>query len=532
MMRKLADYSNWLAIALVCVALALFLQPWRPEWSGYARYLAVAGLVLLLLSMLSGWRDIAAAFQRRQTRLSTITFTSIAVVLGILVLINIIGTRQSRRWDLTANAIYTLSDQTQNVLKKLDSPLGIKVFYSQKTTDVPRFKDQLAEYEHASKHVAVEYVDADKQRARTIQYKVEAYDTVVLEYNGRVERVTGSSEQDLTTGIIKVVTGTQKKIYLTQGHGEKSPDSSERTGFSTVKASLERENYGVDKVALIEQGKVPADAAALIVAGPKTDLLAPEVDAIRKYLAGGGKLMVMLDPPETGKSAPLANLEGLLREWGFEVGHNIVVDASGLGQIFGADAATPVAASYPNHPITDRFNFMTAYPMARSIAPLKGGANGHTPDTFIQTSPRSWGESDIDGLMKSGEVKFDEGKDLKGPVSIGAAVSAAVSAPTQAPEQPGADQNGKKSETRVVAIGDSDFAANAYVSVQGNRDLFMNTIGWLAQQENLISIRPREASDRRLTMTAAATRIVFFLAIFGIPGAILGMGVYTWWRRR
>jgi signal transduction histidine kinase len=91
MMRKLADYSSWLAIALVCLALALFLQPLRPDWTGYARYLAVAGLVLLLLSMLAGWREIASAFQRRQTRLSTITFSSIAFVLGILVLINIIG---------------------------------------------------------------------------------------------------------------------------------------------------------------------------------------------------------------------------------------------------------------------------------------------------------------------------------------------------------------------------------------------------------------------------------------------------------
>ena len=530
MMRKLADYSSWLAIALVCVALALFLQPWRPEWAGYARYLAVAGLVLLLLSMLTGWREIASAFQRRQTRLSTITFSSIAFVLGILVLINIIGTRQSKRWDLTVNNVYTLSDQTQNVLKTLDATLAIRVF--DKSTELPRFKDQLAEYEHGSKNVAVEYIDADKQRTKAIQYKVEAYGTVVFEYKGRVERVTGSSEQDLTTGIVKVVTGSQKKIYLTQGHGEKTADSSERTGLSTVKSSLERENYGVDKVVLIQQGQVPDDAAALIVAGPKTDLLAPEVDAIRKYLAGGGKLMVMLDPPESGKSAPLANLEGLLREWGFEVGGYIVVDASGLGQIFGADAATPVAASYPTHPITDRFNFMTAYPMARPIGPLRGGANGHTPDTFIQTSPRSWGESDIDGLMKSGEVKFDEGKDLKGPVSIGAAVSAAAGAAANPPGLTEAGTNEKKSETRVVAIGDSDFAANAYISVQGNRDLFMNTIGWLAQQENLISIRPREASDRRLTMTAAETRLVFFMALFGIPGAILAMGVYTWWRRR
>ena len=528
MMKKLTDYLSWVAIALVCLALALFVQPWKPDWAQYARYFAVAGLVLLLLSLLTGWREIAAAMQRRQTRLGTITISSIAVVLGILVLINLIGTRQSKRWDLTAGGVYTLSDQTQNILKKLDGPLTMRVF--DKAAGLAQFKDQIAEYEHTSSQIKTEYIDVYKSPAKARQYQVQSEGTVVLEYNGRTERVVGTGEQDLTNGIIKVVTGSQKKVYLSQGHGERSADSTDRTGYSTVKSSLERENYTVDKLAIVQQGQIPGDATLLIIAGPRTDLLAPEVDAIRRYLAGGGKLMVMLDPPETTKAAPLPNIEGLLREWGFEVGNNIVVDASGIGQIFGADAATPVAASYPAHPITDKFNLMTAYPLARSMSPIAGGVGGHTPETFIQTSPRSWGESDIDGLMKSGEVKFDEGKDLKGPVSLGAAVSAAAADAPKTAE--GADKPAKKAETRVVAIGDSDFAANAYINVQGNRDMFMNTIGWLAQQENLISIRPREASDRRLTMTAAETRMVFFMAIIGFPGFILGFGIYTWWRRR
>ena len=526
MMKKFADYSSWLAIALVCLAMALFLQPWRPDWAVYSRHLALAGLALLLLSMLLGWREIAAAFQRRQTRLGTLTFTSIAIVLGILVVINIIGTRQSKRWDLTANNVYTLSDQTVGVLQKLDAPLAIKVF--DKATELQRFRDQLAEYEHVSRNVNVQYLDADKNLKEAKQAQVQSYGTVVFEYKGRVERVTSTSEQDLTNGIIKVVTGEKKKIYLTQGHGEKNPDSTERTGFSAVKTSLERENYGIDKVVLIQQGQVPEDATAVIVAGPQTDLLLPEVDALKAYLARGGKLMVLLDPPETAKAAPLTNIEGLLRDWGFDIGRNIVVDASGLGQIIGAGAETPVAATYPPHPITEKFGgILTAYPLARSIGPLKGGANGHTPDSFIETSPRSWGETDIDGLMKTGEVKYDEGKDLKGPVSIAAAVSAPATAAPAA-----ADKDQKKADTRVLAIGDSDFVANAYISVQGNRDLFMNAVGWMVQQENLIAIRPREASDRRLTMTATDTRLVCFLAIFGIPGAILGMGIYTWWRRR
>ena len=270
MMKKLTDYLSWVAIALVCLALALFVQPWKPDWANFARYFAVAGLVLLLLSLLTGWREIATAMQRRQTRLGTITISSIAVVLGILVLINVIGTRQSKRWDLTTGGVYTLSDQTQNILKKLDGTLTMRVF--DEAANLTRSKDQIGEYEHVSAKIKAEYIDVLKRPAEARKYQVQAAGTVVLEYNGRVERVVGSGEQDLTNGIIKVVSGAQKKVYLTQGHGERTADSTDRTGYSTVKASLERENYGVEKIALVQQPQVPADATMLIVAGPKTDL--------------------------------------------------------------------------------------------------------------------------------------------------------------------------------------------------------------------------------------------------------------------
>ena len=84
----------------------------------------------------------------------------------------------------------------------------------------------------------------------------------------------------------------------------------------------------------------------------------------------------------------------------------------------------------------------------------------------------------------------------------------------------------------MAVIGDSDFAANSYLGIQGNKDLFVNTVNWLAQQENLIAIRPKEASDRRVTLTAGQQSGIFWLALLLIPVAALGAGVYTWSRRR
>jgi ABC-type uncharacterized transport system involved in gliding motility auxiliary subunit len=359
---------------------------------------------------------------------------------------------------------------------------------------------------------------------------VQAYGTVVFEYKGRTERVTGDSEQDLTNAIIKVVTGQQKKVYFVQGHGEKDPANSERTGYNGIAQALQRDNFGFDKLVLAQAGDVPADASVVVVAGPRIDLYPQEIVAIRKYLDKGGKMLLMIDPPDKSDSPPFAGLQSLVTEWGFQVGNNIVVDASGMGQLIGADASVPVAANYPQHPITERFNFLTAYPLARSVSPIPGGTSLRTPQTFIETSPRSWAETDIDKFLKTGEVELDEKKgDKKGPVSIGAAVSA-VAANAPAPAAGDADQ--RKPETRVVVVGDSDFAANYALNIQGNKDLFLNTINWLAQQENLIAIRPKEPNDRRLTLTADQTRRIFWLAILIIPGIIFGTGVYTWWRRR
>jgi ABC-type uncharacterized transport system involved in gliding motility auxiliary subunit len=524
--KTLGGILGWLGTALVFAAVAVrFL---RPEWNAYAQYGAWAGLVCILLYVLSQWQEIATSFRRRQTRLGTLTTLSVVVVLGILVAVNYIGARQNKRWDLTEGSQFTLSDQTKNVLQKLDAPLKVLVF--DQAASLERFRDRLREYEYVSKQLSVEYVDADKKPNLARQYAVQAYGTVVFEYKGRTERVTGDGEQDLTNAIIKAVSGTQRKIVFTAGHGERDIVSTERGGYGSVKAALERENYTVESLVLAQAGAVPADAAAVVVAGPRTDLLQPEVDAITAYLDTGGKLLLLLDPPEQADAPALANVEGLAAAWGMTLGRNIVVDASGIGRLIGTDASVPVAANYPAHPITERFTVLTAYPLARSVEPVAGGTNGRTAESFIKTGERSWAEADIASVMKTGEVAFDAAKgDTQGPVSIAASVAAAAPG---APAPAGDARDQKKPEARVAVVGDSDFAANYAINIQGNRDLFMNIAGWLTQQENLIAIRPKEAGDRRLTMTADQSARMGWIALLIIPGLIFGLGVYTWWRRR
>jgi ABC-type uncharacterized transport system involved in gliding motility auxiliary subunit len=529
MLKRALDIIGWLGTALVLAAVAVFFS--KADWQPYSRWLAWAGLVCILVYAIGQWREMVQLFGGRSARLGTLSAASVLVVLAILVAINYISSREHKRWDLTATSEFTLSPQSVKVLKSLDSPLKMTVFARQ--AEFPRYKERLPEYEYVSRKVSVGYVDPDKQPALAKQMAIQSYGTIAIEYKGRSERVVGDSEQDITNGIIKVVTGQQRIVYFAQGHGEKDTASAERAGYNGIATQLGRDNYKVDKVVLAQQGDVPADATLLVVAGPKTDFLPQEVDAIKRYLDKSGKLLLMLDPPDKADGPQLANLTALAHEWAMDVGNNVVVDVSGVGRLLGTDETVPVAATYPNHPIVDRFDLLTAFPLARSVTAVPGGVGGRFAQSFVETSARSWAETDIAGLLK-GQVKFEDAKgDKRGPISIACAVSAPAQAPAVAAPG-GKDQKkdeGPKPEARVAVFGDSDFAANFALGIQGNRDLFMNTVSWLSQQENLIAIRPKESADRRLTMTSSQQLRVSILVLL-IPIVVFGSGIYAWWRRR
>lgn len=526
MANRIFSLIGWLGTALVLAAVGI--RFFMPAQEQYATYLAEGGLVCMVVYILSQWREIATFFGGRQARYGTLAASSVLIVLGILVAVNYIGKRQNKRWDLTSAKQFTLSDQTRNILSKLDSPLDIKIFDQE--PQFQTYRDRFKEYEYASKQVKTELVDPDKKRAEAQQNQIQQYGTIVFNYKGRTERITTNTEQDITNGIIKVVSGETKKVYFTAGHGEKDPVSTERDGYGTIAEALKRENYGVEKLVLAQTNAVPDDASAVIVAGPHTDFFPPEVDALKTYLGKSGKLLMMLDPQEQPDTPPLTNLIALAHDWGIDVGNTIVVDASGMGRLIGTDASVPVAANYPPHPITERFTILTAYPLARSVSPVAGGVDGHTAQSFVESSPKSWAEADVKALLTSGQVEMNADKgDTPGPISMAAAVSAPS---TQTPPPAPADAEAPKPETRVAVFGDSDFVSNGVLGIQGNRDLFMNTVGWLSQQENLIAIRPKEAADRRLTLTATQQSNIIWMTLLIIPGLVFGTGIYSWWRRR
>jgi ABC-type uncharacterized transport system involved in gliding motility auxiliary subunit len=534
MFARIANILGWAGVALVFAALAIRIAG-LSDYFRVSQGLAYGGLGCILVYVLSQWRDIAETVSRRQARYGTLSLVSVLTVLGILLGLNYVASRQNKRWDLTSSKEFELSEQTRKILQDLKQPLKLIVF--ERDERAQPFRDRLGEYTYLSKQVQVEFIDPLKQPSLAKQYQIQSYGTIAIEYQGRVERVTGTSEQDLTNGIIKAVVGQQKKIYFVAGHNEHDTGSAdERVGYNAAGAELQRENYTVEKITLAQRPEIPTDAAVVVIAGPAFDYLQPEIDALKKYLNKGGHVLFMLDPPDRTDSPPLTNLAALAREWGIEVHDNVIVDQSSIGQLLGRGPGSPVVGSYPGHAITERFNVITSFPLARSVTPVTGGSR--TAQSIAETSQESWAESDVKALAERRPVSFDEGgADKRGPVSLAAAIS------TDAPEQPAAPApaatpgappaNPPKRETRVVVFGDSDFASNSGIGIApGNRDLFLNTINWLAQQENLIAIRPKAPDDRRVTLTDDQLRMVMIVTIVILPGLVIAAGVLSWWRRR
>jgi ABC-type uncharacterized transport system involved in gliding motility auxiliary subunit len=526
MLKRIIDILGWLGVALVVAAvLVRALQPENVEvWRG----LAIAGLVTIVLYVAGQWREIGEAFQRRQTRYGALSAASVLIVLGILAGVNYIAHRQNKRWDLTAAQQFSLSDQTRKVLGSLTQPLQIEVY--SRTDRFNEFRDRLQEYGYASPEVETSFIDVDRERQRAVQNQITAYDTVIVRYGDRTERATGSGEQELTNAIIKAVEGKSKKVFFVQGHREKDTASSdERSGYNGIAQAMTRDNFVVEKLALASQPEVPADADLVVIAGPQVDYLPQEVAALTRYVEGGGKVLALLDPPDTPEAPPLTNLLGFLQAWGFATGQDIVLDM--VGQATVGSPEVPVVAAYPPHPIVDTLNVITAFPAAQTI--VVSTAGGRTPQGFLETSPQSFAKKDLSVLRDGGQVTVDESKgDRRGPLVIGAAISAdAPNAPPAEPDPASPGLPPATRQSRLVVVGDSDFAANGSLGFGGNRDLFMNALNWLAGAESLISVRPRDPEDRRITLPPNGRGITVLVAT-AIPLLCFAAGIYTWWRRR
>jgi ABC-type uncharacterized transport system involved in gliding motility auxiliary subunit len=520
-MKMLLNILSYVGIVLVFGALVV---RWtRPEWDVWAIRATWVGLALVILYTLGQWREIKLFFTRRSARHGTLATISLFVMLGILVAGNYLSNRRNQRWDLTATQFNSLSEQSQKVLGSLDSPMKLIVFDQRLNFD--RYRESLNQYAETSRQVSVEFVDAAQDPVRTRKYEIQAVPTLVVEYKDKTEKVITIDERGVTGAIIRVVTGEQRKMYFVQGHGEKDPAGMDETGYSEVAQYLSADNIAVEALPLAQKPEIPADATVVAITGPTTDFLDQEIEALKTYLTGGGRLVMMLDPVVGEREQPTPKLAALAREWGADYGDNVVLDLSGRSESPMVVVASP---PYPQHAITERFRVFTAFPLARSVKGVTPPPADKTIEPLIETSAAGWAETDLAALRAGGgqlQMNADKG-DLAGPVPVAIAVS--TPAP---PEEPVEGAPKAPPQTRLVFFGDSDFAANSAARSGGNVNLFVNAVNWLTAQENLIAIRPRQAGDSRLTVTPLLLRGALILTA-AVPLLVFAAGIFSWRRRR
>ena len=515
-MKDWSKISGYATLVLGFAALLTFAM--TSQWNLFNWIFAIGAAVLALIYAGLKRLTIKRFLTTRSFQQSSNIAIMSLIVLGILILVNFIAAKHNFRWDTTREKLFSISPQSQKIVRSLTGDVHVKAFF--RPTNQQGIADLLTEYASHSKRFKHEIIDPDVNPGLVKEYHIKDYGTIIFESDNKIERIKEPAEQEITNALIKVTRDAVKKIYFTTMHGEHDLDDINPEGLSEAQRAIETENYQIETLFLANAGKVPEDCSVLLIAGAQKDLLESEYRAIQSYLDKGGKLFVLLNPDQP-------DFNQLLSPWGFEVGDNTVIDTSPVGQLLGAGYGSPLIAQYEPHEITRDFNTMTIFRFVRSVTPAAQPESGITVQSLIKTTefPGSWAETNL----QSENIQFDEGEDIQGPVSIAAVAEKAVSAP---PDTTSDADAAKTLKTRIAVFGDSDFMTNAYFHFQGNGDLFLNVISWLAEQGDLISIRAKQPQDNRVALNAQQANTMFWFGVILLPLSILVTGIVIYIQRK
>jgi len=451
--------------------------------------------------------------EARQTKYAAYVTLYILVILCIVTVANVLANRYNKSYDSTSNKRYSLSDQTAKIVKGLSQPISITYF--DKSTGFQTGKDLLDRYATLSPKVHLDYVDPDKNPQAARAAGVTKYGTTVVQIGAKKEEAKSMTEEDVTGAIIRDLKSNTRTVCFLTGGGERQIDDADRPGLSHLKDLLSKDDYTSKSINLLEKAEVPADCTVIVASGPKSDYQQPEVDAIKKYVEGGGRAMFLLDPPlKIGRpTADNDALDNVLQGWGVSVEKNLLLDLSPVGQLLGMGPTVALVSTYDPHPIVNEMKgTATGFPLSRSLT-IK-----NTDKTTVQKLFESSDSSLATNKLDTPNVNPNDPKNTHGPLTIAAA---------------GTYNTGKEnSEGRFVVVGSSSWVANSFLSFNGNSDLALNAMNWLSSDEDLISIRPKPQEDRKVNMTGAQFNWVRLSSQFLLPGALLLAGLSVWWRRR
>jgi ABC-type uncharacterized transport system involved in gliding motility auxiliary subunit len=477
--------------------------------------LLAIGVGFWLYALLERPERTLGTLTRRDVRYGSNTLVMSVAFLAILALVNVLANRYTQQVDLTQNQLYTLSPLSVQVIHELKQPVHIIGFFRTGDPTQQQMTELLNEYTKESHLITYEFVDPQVKPGLARQYHVQTFGTTVLLSGTKQQSTTGTDEGSITSALLKLERNRPVIAYYLTGHGELDFTSSAQDGAATAASALTAQNYDLRPLNLAATGKVPADAALVIEAGPTAPLLPQEVTALEQYLDRGGAALFMVD-----KSSRTA-LEPLAERYGVQIGNGVVVDPS---QSLMNDPLTPLITQYQFSPITKDLPELL-FQAATSVTPAKTAPAGYQVQPLAQTTAQSWLATDPK------TIQYQQGIDPVGPLDVvvsvakAPATTAAAATPTTTPAAP----NG----ARIVFVGDVAFATNQMLSFGGgNQTLLTNAADWLTSNQDLIQIQAKVPTDRTMVLSNTQLNVLLYGSSVFLPLLVLAVGIIVWWNRR
>ncbi len=482
------------------------------------------------------------AFKRWLTGLNV--WVSIGLAALLVLMVNYIASQHAARFDVSRTRHYALTAATRSFLDQLATDIRVVVYMSSEQELYRDVHSLMRDYACASARLHVEYVDPHRDMVRSkelaLQYDLREPNVIVLDSGSRRRIVPVADladydytptlagrarilrrfygEQALSTAIQGLLQDRKPVVYFLTGHGERQTDNFDPyTGYTIIARTMEKNNLEVKPLSFSGVNAVPSDAAALIVAGPTKRLTHLEVEMIKAYLNNHGRLFLLLDPGMD------SGLEEMLELWGVRLGSDRVVSSATAGRQL-------LVTSYGEHPITARLkNITTIFTMPRSVQPLVGtnsaadkpadrSADKPRVSILASSSDQGWSELSV----KQNPPKFDPGVDQRGPVPVAVAIEKGLVSGVDVELQP----------TRLVIVGDSVLVANGALLGGYNSDFFMNALNWLLERKETLAIASREPTIVQVALDRGHLRRLSVLAVAGIPGVVVLLGLMVWVHRR
>lgn len=461
---------------------------------------------------------------------------ALVAALAIAAAANWLAFRHYGRWDLTRSKVYSLSEQSVNVLKGLGKEVTVYVLFDDQEPLYDNVSELLKRYEAASAKVRVSRIDPEKNLLQAKQLVEELgitqnnslvfacgdkkkfvyaadmaeYDYTAMQYGQPPSIKAFKGEEAITSAILNVSEDKQARVGFLTGHGERASTDPSPEGLTTMAEQLRKDNYAVDEVTLLGKSEPPKDYAVLVCMGPRAAFLPQEAEVLQKFVDGGGSVLLGLDPQFDMARFAVSptGLDGFLKTAGLAVGDDLVIDEGKTLPFFGPEVV--YVDSFRSHPITDKLQRVPVLlPIARSITTVPAG-EGVKVQVLMETTADGWGETDLKALFQEKKVAKDAA-DKRGPVAL-----AAIS----------------ESKGRVLLVGNSAFAANTQGQNLGNEQFFTQAVHHLAQRSTLIAVPPKPVERVALTLNAGQMRTALVVVLLLMPGLAIAAGIFVWRVRR